>query len=48
MDRVISFIAIFGIVYLERIAISRGVDGVALAACAAALGTIVGYNFKRK
>jgi hypothetical protein len=48
MEKLLSFFAICGIVYLERLAISKGIDGVALSACAAVLGTIVGYGFKYK
>jgi hypothetical protein len=46
--RVISVIAIIGIVYLSRLAILHGIDGVALSSCATALGVIAGFYFKDK
>lgn len=45
---VIGIVAIVGVVIVEVAAIFHGVNGVALGASCATLGSIVGFAFKRR
>jgi hypothetical protein len=43
----VSALAIFAIVYLEQIALARGIDGVALSLAIAAIAGLGGYNLQQ-
>ena len=43
----ISLIAIAAVTLIEIVALSNGVDGTMFGAAMAAIGAIVGYNFKK-